>query len=153
MHRLIAVVIVLCAAVPVHAQSDAVFDGVIAGERVTISFDELSKRAPLAAGEDFVVENLGRDEHTSHHIVSIRNREVPHRHDHHDLVVVMLRGDGAMLMGDQERPVGPGSILYVPRGTNHAFRNTSDQPAVAYAIYSPAFDPSDRVTTGPETED
>jgi mannose-6-phosphate isomerase-like protein (cupin superfamily) len=42
--------------------------------------------------------------------------------------------------------VGEGSILYVPRGSVHAFRNQASEPAVAYALYAPAFDGRDRVT-------
>jgi mannose-6-phosphate isomerase-like protein (cupin superfamily) len=77
--------------------------------------------------------------------VWIVDREVPHRHDTHDLVVVMLRGYGTMRLGGETRPVGPSSILYVPRGTPHAFANESGEPALAYAVYTPAFDGVDRV--------
>jgi mannose-6-phosphate isomerase-like protein (cupin superfamily) len=87
---------------------------------------------------------VGRDDRTSHHVVAIRDREQPHRHERHDLFVVILRGHGTMLLGDQERPVGQNSILYVPRGTTHAFHNTSGEPAIAYAVYAPAFDGRDR---------
>jgi mannose-6-phosphate isomerase-like protein (cupin superfamily) len=41
--------------------------------------------------------------------------------------------------------VGEGSILYVPRGAVHAFRNDAPEPAIAYAVYLPAFDGQDRV--------
>jgi mannose-6-phosphate isomerase-like protein (cupin superfamily) len=105
----------------------------------------LAASEPLAASEDFRVRQVGRDAHTSHHLVWIRDREQPHRHDRHDLVVVILRGFGAMRLGGEERPVGEGSILYVPRGTPHAFRNRSPDVAVAYAVYAPAFDPADRI--------
>ncbi|MGE4606103.1 MAG: cupin domain-containing protein [Myxococcota bacterium] len=133
-----------------NAQPPAVLDAVISDQRITIEFDELMKRAPLAADQDFHVAELGRDEHTSHHVVSIRHSEVPHRHDRHDLVVVMLRGSGTMLQGAEERPIGAGSILYIPRGTRHAFRNAGDEPAIAYAVYTPAFDAEDRIVTEPE---
>jgi mannose-6-phosphate isomerase-like protein (cupin superfamily) len=33
-----------------------------------------------------------------------------------------------MRLGVDERPVGEGSILYVPRGAVHAFRNEAKQP-------------------------
>ena len=49
-----------------------------------------------------------------------------------------------MRIGDEEREVGEGSILHVPRGTPHAFRG-SGAVAVAHAIYAPAFDGTDRV--------
>ncbi len=75
----------------------------------------------------------------------IRDGEVPHRHDRHDLFVVILKGHGGMRLGNDEQPVGQGSILYVPRGAPHAFRNLLGQPALAYAVYAPAFDGKDRV--------
>ena len=113
--------------------------------RLTLPLEALASRYPLAPGKDFQVSEIGRDSHSSHHAVWIVDREIPHRHDRHDLFVVMLRGHGAMRLGDEERPVGEGSILYVPRGTPHAFRNASGAPALAYAIYAPAFDGRDRV--------
>jgi mannose-6-phosphate isomerase-like protein (cupin superfamily) len=115
------------------------------GGRVRIPLAELAGRVPLAAGEDFRVALVGRDAGTSHHLVAIRTAEVPHRHDRHDLLVVIVRGHGTMLLGDAARPIGEGSILYVPRGAVHAFTNRSDAPAVAYAVYTPPFDGKDRV--------
>lgn len=106
---------------------------------------ELVAAAALPPGQDFSVRELFRDATSSHHVVTIADREAPHRHDAHDLVVVILRGEGRMRLGDEERPVGEGSVLYVPRGTVHAFRNTSEGPAVAYAVYTPGFDGKDRV--------
>ena len=125
-----------------------VLDAVIAGQRMTIERDALIARAELREDQNFRVVEVGRDDHTSHHVVAIRDREQPHSHERHDLFVVILRGHGTMRLGDQERPVGVDSILYVPRGTIHAFHNTSGEPAIAYAIYTPAFDGRDRTPAG-----
>ncbi|MDJ0846847.1 MAG: cupin domain-containing protein [Myxococcota bacterium] len=57
----------------------------------------------------------------------------------------LLEGHGVMRLGDEERPIGQGSILWVPKGTVHTFRNESRAPAIAYAVYVPAFDGEDRV--------
>ena len=124
----------------------AMLDALIAGERQTTALDALAQSGGLAPGESFKVSEIGRDAYSSHHLVWIRDREVPHRHDRHDLFVVILRGHGGMTLGDSERVLGEGSILYVPRGTVHTFRNASAEPAVAYAVYVPAFDGVDRVT-------
>jgi mannose-6-phosphate isomerase-like protein (cupin superfamily) len=118
---------------------------VLLDTRIALPLSELAARVPLEPGQPFRAVELGRSEHTSHHVAALRGAEAPHRHDRHDLVVVMLRGHGAMRLGDEERAVGEGSILYVPRGTVHAFRNASPQPAAAYAVYTPAFDGVDRV--------
>ena len=142
----------------VGAEPPAVLDAILGG-RLHVPLVELVGRAPLDPDQDFRVVEIARDAHSSHHVVSIRDREVPHRHDRHDLLVVMLRGYGGMRLDDEERSVGEGSILFVPRGTPHAYRNASDEPAVAYAVYWPPFDGADRVSVervekgkGPEHE-
>jgi mannose-6-phosphate isomerase-like protein (cupin superfamily) len=120
-------------------------DALFPSGRITVELEQLAARYPLEKGKTFQVSEIGRDGHTSHHAVWIVDREVPHLHDTHDLVVVMLRGYGTMRLGAETRPVGPSSILYVPRGTPHAFTNESGEPALAYAFYAPAFDGKDRV--------
>jgi len=140
----LALVAIALAATP--ATAPATLDALFPAGRLTLPLAELAEKFPLAAGKDFQVSEIGRDAQTSQHVVWIADREVPHRHDTHDLFVVMVRGYGTMRLGAEERPVGAGSILYVPRGTPHAFRNESGAPALAYAVYFPAFDGADRVT-------
>ncbi len=113
--------------------------------RVTESLAALLARGGLPPGAELGVLELGRDPQTSHHLVWIRGAEEPHRHDLHDLLVVIVRGHGRMLLGDRETPVGEGSIVYVPRGRVHAFTNESPEPAAAYVVYVPGFDGRDRV--------
>jgi mannose-6-phosphate isomerase-like protein (cupin superfamily) len=125
----------------------AVLDALLPEGRRSEALAALAASQPLPEGEEFRVAEIGRDAHSSHHLVWIRDREQPHRHDRHDLFVVILRGWGGMRLGAEERPVGEGSILYVPRGTPHAFRNASSAVAVAYAVYTPPFDGTDRAPT------
>ena len=146
MKRRLALAALVPLLIAAGGSSPPVLDAMLPEGRLTLPLAELAGRVPLAPGEGFALHELGRDAHASHHVVAIREREVPHRHDRHDLFVVILRGHGGMLLGDEERPVGEGSILYVPRGTVHAFRNASAEPALAYAIYAPAFDGQDRVS-------
>jgi mannose-6-phosphate isomerase-like protein (cupin superfamily) len=135
-----AAVLVGCAAAPPPVLDAGFPDG-----RRTEALAALAAAETLAPDEPFRLREIGRDAHSSHHLVWIRDRERPHRHDRHDLFVVMLRGHGAMRLGDEERPVGTGSVLYVPRGSVHAFRNASGEVAAAYAVYVPPFDGRDRV--------
>jgi len=122
-----------------------VVDVLFPGGRMTEKFDDLLRQHPLEPGKDFQVIELGRDANSSHHLAWIVDREKPHRHDAHDLFVVILRGSGTMRIGAETRPVGPGSILYIPRGTVHAFTNEYGSPAASYAVYVPPFDGKDRV--------
>ncbi len=123
----------------------AMVDALLGSERLTLPLAELPARAALAPTENFKVVELGRDTNTSHHVVALRDREPVHRHDTHDLLVITLEGHGSMLIGDEERTLGPRSIVYVPRGVPHSMRNTSGTPLYGYAVFSPPFDGKDRV--------
>ena len=94
-------ILVGCAHQPETVGASAV-DAVLGGRRMTVPFDELVARVPLADNEDFKVVEIGRDASSSHHIVALRGREPIHRHDAHDLLVVTLEGYGSMLLGDEE---------------------------------------------------
>ena len=124
----------------------AVLDALFGDERRTVALETLETRVVLGAGESQRVVEIARDDASSHHVVAIRDHETPHRHDRHDLLVVVLEGHGSMRLGDEVKPVGQGSILWVPRGTVHSFANHSDAPAIAYAVYLPPFDGKDRLT-------
>ncbi len=132
-----------------HARSAAPpvasFDALFPEGRQTVPVEVLVARVALAPDQNVRVVDLGRDAGTSHHLVALRGAETPHRHDRHDLVVVMLRGHGSMRIGREERPLGEGSTIYVPRGTPHAFRNQAPEPAVSYVVYAPPYAGDDRV--------
>jgi len=147
--RTAALVVSLAAVVLVGtsppALPDPSLDALFPGGRLRQSLHELATTHPLEKGKTFQVSEIGRDANSSHHFVWISDKEQPHRHDQHDLFVVMLRGWGTMRIGAETKPLGPGSIVYVPRATAHAFANESPEPAAAYAIYFPPFDGKDRV--------
>jgi mannose-6-phosphate isomerase-like protein (cupin superfamily) len=142
--RVSVLLALLCAATAAAEPGPAVIDSVLGGERTTVPLEQLLERAEIAPGEPVRVTELGRDADTSHHLVVLRDREPLHRHDRHALSVFLLRGHGVMHIDGDERPVGPRSLLHVPRGAVHAFINRSGAPAVAYLIYTPPYDGADR---------
>lgn len=125
-----------------------VLDVLLGDRRTTLPRAELVARAALAPDQDVRVVEIGRDAHTSHHVVGIRSGEPLHRHERHDLIVVVLEGHGRMRLGDTTRPVGQGSVVYTPRGAVHAFTNAGERPAYAHVVYSPPYDGEDRVLVG-----
>ncbi len=141
----LALLVGLAAASDAPVRVPATLDALFPAGRLTLPLADLASRYPLPAGKDFFVHEVARDAHSSHHAVWIQDREQPHRHDRHDLFVVIVSGHGTMRLGAEARPVGEGSILYVPRGTPHAFTNEFGEPALAYAVYAPAFDGKDRI--------
>lgn len=62
--------------------------------------------------------------------------QVPHWHDELDEVFYVLEGKIEFLLGTEWREATAGSTVFVPAGTVHAFRNTSDRPARQLVIGS-----------------
>lgn len=84
----------------------------------------------------------------SHHIVQIRDREIPHIHKFHDLTVIVLGGRGYIMWEQRRIDLKAGDVLFIPRGLAHYYVNGSEEPAVAFAIYSPPFDGKDTIPVG-----
>lgn len=53
------------------------------------------------------------------------SQQALHRHPAQEQVYVIIRGQGQMLVGGDERAVGVGTMVFVPPGAEHAIRNTS----------------------------
>jgi quercetin dioxygenase-like cupin family protein len=63
---------------------------------------------------------------------------IPHIHTHEDELSIVLEGEAGVRIGDHEFQAGPGSYVFVPRGTPQAVWNTSDTPVRAITIFTPA---------------
>lgn len=63
---------------------------------------------------------------------------MPHVHTFEDELTIVLEGEGGMRIGDREFQVGPGSYIFIPRGTPHAVWNPTDVPGKAITMFSPA---------------
>jgi quercetin dioxygenase-like cupin family protein len=62
---------------------------------------------------------------------------IPHRHDAYDETIYGLTGTMTWTVGDTSTDVGPGDALFIPRGTSHGYRNTSDATICELAIITP----------------
>ena len=100
---------------------------------------------PLAPGQELGIVEVGRTATSSIHVVQIRHQEPVHIHRHHDLVMVLLRGEGTMRIGPQSFAMEKGSIAAVPHGVPHGFTNTAPSPAALFVVFSPPFDAADKV--------
>lgn len=66
----------------------------------------------------------------------------PHLHEHHDEIIVFLRGEATFRLGDELRRVGPHDVISVPAGTPHATLRAETECLVA-AVFTPGFDLDD----------
>lgn len=134
-----------CASIPLQVVSP---DGKTVA---TIALQPWLREHPLNADQTIRVDELGRSDAASFHIVQVRTKEPPHVHRTHDLVAVVKQGHGTLFLGSQQLHLEPGSLVNIPHGVVHAFINESPHPAVAFVVFSPPFDGTDTVpvTSGP----
>ena len=66
-------------------------------------------------------------------------QQLPHEHVP-EQVYVIIQGQGRMRVGDDEREVAPGDLVYIPSQVSHGIVNTSSQPLVYISAATPAFD-------------
>jgi len=85
-----------------------------------------------------------RSAEESHHWLRTTVSEKPHTHDRSDLTSVVLGGNTRMHVGEQVYDLQVGDVVHVPRGVPHWLELVGSEPARAYVIFAPAFDPSDR---------
>ncbi len=118
-----------------------------------MTLDAWLKQHPIPMNQDIAIQELSRGEgdSASSHIVQIRRLEPLHVHKDHDLMAILLKGKGILTLGERQLQVSPGSVISIPRGIPHSFVNKSSEPAVAYAMFTPAFDGKDTVPVQQES--
>jgi len=62
-----------------------------------------------------------------------------HSHPEAEQVYVIVTGDGVMRVDDEDQPVGPGSLVFIPPGANHAIRNVGRDQLTYVSATSPPF--------------
>jgi quercetin dioxygenase-like cupin family protein len=108
------------------------------------SVDDILRRQPIAAGEAAKSVEVSRTAEASFHVVQVAVAEKPHRHDAHDLTLLVLRGRGTLYIDGKPRAVSPGDTGFIPRGVPHYFVNGDPGGvAVAWVTFTPAFDKKD----------
>lgn len=110
-----------------------------------IPMEQWIREHPMPPDQEISIHDVSRGETSSSHIVQIRKAEGLHVHEYHDLIVVVQRGEGVLRIGSRDMRVAPGSVFSIPRGVPHSFVNESDEPAVAFVVFTPAFDGKDTV--------
>jgi mannose-6-phosphate isomerase-like protein (cupin superfamily) len=61
----------------------------------------------------------------------------PHIHEREDEFFYVIDGAFEIRIGDETHAVGPGGFAFVPRGTVHCFRNTTEAPARILVGFTP----------------
>jgi len=75
------------------------------------------------------------------------NEQPPHSHPPQQVYVV-TRGTGRMRVGDEEREVSAGSMVFIPANTEHGIVNTGDEVLTYVSAATPAFPVSEMYDAG-----
>ncbi len=60
-----------------------------------------------------------------------------HVHPKQDEIFYIVEGHGAMIVGDEEIPVGPTSVIFVPARTSHGVKAAEDSNLVLMFVKAP----------------
>ena len=71
-----------------------------------------------------------------------------HYHPKAEEIYYILRGEGRMKIGEEERRVGPGDAIAIPAGTLHQIRHQGQEELVFLCCCAPGYEPDDVVFTG-----
>jgi mannose-6-phosphate isomerase-like protein (cupin superfamily) len=64
---------------------------------------------------------------------------IPHHHRQLEEIYYILEGSGRMTVGEEQRDVGAGDAIFVPRGSLHSLANTGSVPIRLLVACGPAF--------------
>lgn len=62
---------------------------------------------------------------------------IPDHHHEAEQIMLVERGRLWAKVGDEEREVGPGSLLVIPSNWTHGFRQLGDEDVVFYECFAP----------------
>ena len=65
-----------------------------------------------------------------------------HSHPDSEQVYVIVAGRGLMRVAGEEQEVGPGTLIFIPKGADHAIRNVGADKLVYVSATSPPFGPA-----------
>lgn len=92
-------------------------------------------------GEQVTFKALAADTVGGYTVFELRTApgagSAPHLQHHEDEAFFVLEGTYSALIGEERVELGPGSYVFVPRGTVHALRNIGTSPARMLIMVTP----------------
>ena len=106
-------------------------------QAMVVNWQDVPGKLSHGGGESHgLLQHIGRADalHPVLHTLGFLNRSripagahhEPHLHDDHEEVFFIVGGKGAVLLGEERRPVHEGDAVYIPVGTVHGLINDSD---------------------------
>jgi len=106
---------------------------------------EAIQKNPIGAEEKTKLFALFENTDHTVNLIQTRGAVPAHHHAEHDELVMILEGKGTFTIEGQNREVAAGDILIIPRGAVHSYVHQGDGVTQVVSIFSPKFDPKDRI--------
>ncbi|MFL5764495.1 MAG: cupin domain-containing protein [Bacteroidia bacterium] len=90
-------------------------------------------------------KRVASDSLSTSFVIFIKKEVKKHVHASHTENVVILEGEGEMLLGNRTFKVKKGDVIFIPVNTPHSLKVTSATPVKVLSIQSPGFDGKDRI--------
>jgi mannose-6-phosphate isomerase-like protein (cupin superfamily) len=103
-----------------------------------------SIKAPAASYSVFS-HKLAADSLVSSVLIYIEKEIKLHKHLNHSEHVYIIEGEADMRLGEKVLKVKKGDLIFIPQGTPHAVKVTSQTALKCISIQAPFFDGKDRV--------
>lgn len=85
------------------------------------------------------------DSLASSFVIVIKKEVKAHKHLHHAEHIVVLEGQGQMIIGEKKLTINKGEIVFIPKNTVHSVKSTGNIPLKVVSVQAPYFDGKDRV--------
>jgi mannose-6-phosphate isomerase-like protein (cupin superfamily) len=69
------------------------------------------------------------------------SQQLLHAHPDSEQIYVIVRGRGRMIVAGEEQEVGPGTLVFIPPGAEHAIHNHTQEELVFVSAASPPWNP------------
>lgn len=105
-----------------------------------------SQYSPSNDYENIHVERIAGDSLITSFMIWIKDTVKTHKHEWHSETVYTLEGEGIIYFNDSTQQIlTKGSIVFIPKGTWHAVKVTSEEPMQVLSVQSPGFYGEDRI--------
>jgi len=69
----------------------------------------------------------------------VSSQHALHKHKNAEEIILVLKGHGDSVVGEDTLPMGPGDVCYIPPGVPHGFKNLSaNEPCEIIFVYGGA---------------
>lgn len=95
--------------------------------------------------ENIRVQRIAGDSLSTQFVIWVKDTVRTHQHRKHSESIYVLEGDARFYIENEQKTIGAGDFLFIPKGSWHSVKVTSEHPLKVISTQSPEFTGADRV--------